>query len=445
MATIPKLALIPSGYKAGKIYSVLPTNGVGDFDFTRNTTATRINSSGLIETVASGKSRLNYPLIDGVVNGCPSHLLEPERTNLISYSEDFSNAAWNKINTTIQSDELISPNGSLNASKLSTNNSNGVHIITDALSGSLQMTYSVFFKKGEYKYGSMSLINGGNSRGSGVVIDLDTFQVVSSQTSSSSFTFKADNYGNGWIRCELTVTNTNSIISLAVIGSWNGIGSVTWNSGFRNPSYIGDSSKGVYIYGAQLEQGSYPTSYIPNYGTAAGITRSAETANGAGDASTFNDSEGVLMAEVFIEEDIESNVNISISNGVHEQNLIKFIYLPSENAFKVQSYGSNNTILTTIQFFDFNLGQYNKVLLVYNSTTLKMYVNGFEVGSASVNGVPSGLNQLNFDRADGSAPFYGNTKQIQYFDSALNDSDLEKITSWTSFTDLANGQTYSIK
>jgi hypothetical protein len=78
MAPIPKLALIPSGYKAGKIYSVLPTSGVGDFDFTRPGSATRINSQGLIETVASGVPRLNYPLIDGVVNGCPSHLLEPQ-------------------------------------------------------------------------------------------------------------------------------------------------------------------------------------------------------------------------------------------------------------------------------------------------------------------------------------------------------------------------------
>ena len=54
MAT-PSLAMIPSGYKAGKVYSVLPESGVGDFDFTRGTTATRINSSGLIETVIGCK------------------------------------------------------------------------------------------------------------------------------------------------------------------------------------------------------------------------------------------------------------------------------------------------------------------------------------------------------------------------------------------------------
>ena len=87
----PKLCLIPAT-QGSKLYSVLPR--LGDFNFSRNTAATRINKDGLIETVAVGKSRLNYPLIDGVVNGCPSHLLEPSRLQLIQYSEDFSQSSW---------------------------------------------------------------------------------------------------------------------------------------------------------------------------------------------------------------------------------------------------------------------------------------------------------------------------------------------------------------
>ena len=86
----PTLALIPSAYKPSTVYSVLPSDGVGDFDFTRAGEATRINKDGLIETVDSNVPRLNYPLIDGVVSGCPSLLLEPLRRNLIRYSEDFS-------------------------------------------------------------------------------------------------------------------------------------------------------------------------------------------------------------------------------------------------------------------------------------------------------------------------------------------------------------------
>ena len=110
----PKLALIPAA-QGSKLYSVLPSSGVGDFDFTRSGSATRINAQGLIETVGSGVSRLNYPMIDGVVKGCPSHLLEPERRNHIQYSEDFSQVSWTKEWCTITSNSTISPDGSLNA------------------------------------------------------------------------------------------------------------------------------------------------------------------------------------------------------------------------------------------------------------------------------------------------------------------------------------------
>jgi hypothetical protein len=77
----PKLALIPSA-QGSKFYSVLPSSGVGDFDFTRSGSATRINSQGLIETVANGVSRLNYPMIDGVVKGCPTSYFRTRNSKL---------------------------------------------------------------------------------------------------------------------------------------------------------------------------------------------------------------------------------------------------------------------------------------------------------------------------------------------------------------------------
>jgi hypothetical protein len=81
------LALIPSGYKSGLLYSVIPDNGNGDFTHTRGSTATRVNAGGLIETMASGVPRLDYPLIDGVVQSCPALLLEPSRTNDIERTD----------------------------------------------------------------------------------------------------------------------------------------------------------------------------------------------------------------------------------------------------------------------------------------------------------------------------------------------------------------------
>ena len=73
----PSLALIPSAYKVGKVASVKPINGKGDFTFTRNSEATRINENGIIETMG-----VDVPRIDHTDGGCPSLLLEPASTNL---------------------------------------------------------------------------------------------------------------------------------------------------------------------------------------------------------------------------------------------------------------------------------------------------------------------------------------------------------------------------
>ena len=85
MAT-PKLALIPTGYKAGKLYSVLPESGVGDFTVVRATEATRVNEAGLIETMGANVPRLDYS-----GGGCPVLLTEPQRTNYIVESNGFVN------------------------------------------------------------------------------------------------------------------------------------------------------------------------------------------------------------------------------------------------------------------------------------------------------------------------------------------------------------------
>ena len=87
----------------------------------------------------------------------------------------------------------------------------------------------------------------------------------------------------------------------------------------------------------------------------------------------------------------------------------------------------------------------NKIALKYKSNDCSLFINGSKLATDTSVTMPIGLSELSFDKGQNSNPFYGNTKQIQYFDSALNDSDLEKLTSWVSFTDMANGQLYTIE
>jgi len=99
MSTIPSIAMIPSGYKANKVYSVLPTDGAADLTFARTSSANRVNSNNLIEEVATGVPRLDYT--DGT---CPSLLLEPQSTNLITYPLSFGSNYWTKSGASIEGD-----------------------------------------------------------------------------------------------------------------------------------------------------------------------------------------------------------------------------------------------------------------------------------------------------------------------------------------------------
>jgi hypothetical protein len=410
MATIPSLALIPSGYKASKVYSVLPTDGTGDFTFTRSGNATRVNSEGLIELVSTNVPRLNYPLIDGVVQGCPSLLLEPSRTNLVTYSEDFSQWQQNGVTTTPNS--AISPDGTLNADKITATTVDPYPFIFANVTAT-EHTFSFYYKGEADSIGKEARV---------------LFWFIGTATGadlSVPFTLTG-----GWQRFESKVTPT-------------GAGTLALRIDFpADNANIGDYG---YLWGAQLEAGSYPTSYIPNYGTALGVTRSAETCNNAGDVNTFNDSEGVLFAE--ISGLVESSVArvISIGEGLNYENGIIMSFDTSDNLIKYR-VRSNNVTTVDISKAGVNRTLNHKISLKYNVNDFALWIDGFKVSSVSSGAVPLSLSKLQFsDMNVSSAPFYGNTKQIQYFPTSLTDSELETLTSWDSFSDMAIGQLYTIE
>ena len=436
----PKLALIPAT-QGSKLYSVLPADGVGDFTFSRNSAATRINKDGLIETVAVGKSRLNYPLIDGVVNGCPSHLLEPSRLQKIQYSEAFNETYWNKADVTFLGGQL-SPSGDTSAFKVVANATTSRHRLVSSpiTTTNAEQTVSAYYKKGEVEYGVLGVSTANVTNTYSTIYNLtDGTKLTSFSYGTSPFiSEKIESIGDYW---RISITFQGSINVYISIGTSNA--TPTNVAGF--PSYQGNGTSGIYIYGAQLEQGSFPTSYIPNYGTSAGITRVAETANGAGDASTFNDSEGVLMAEISALADDGTTKVLSISDGGNSTNVVRIGYSTTSNLINVRLMV--NSVTTTFNYVGNTLNQ-NKIALKWKLNNTALWVNGLEVDTElSFNTFSlNTLNVLNLSNGNGTSnPFYGNTKQLQYFDSALNDSDLETLTSWASFTEMANGQTYSIK
>ncbi len=238
------LVITPNGTKAGKLYAVKPTDGSGDLTVTRATSATRVNASGVIETVAANVPRLDYS------NGsCPSILVEPQRTNLVTWSEDFTNSDWNKFQATITSNSIVSPDGNTTADRLASSANGSAVLFRAALTGAAVATLSVYAKAGTNDVLDIGFTNVTDFT---VKANLTTGTIASA---TSGITGTITNVGNGWYR--VTATRTMTASGTLFINSATNV-----------------SGRFLNIWGAQLEAGSNATSYIPT--TSASVTRNAD-------------------------------------------------------------------------------------------------------------------------------------------------------------------------
>jgi len=393
MAT-PSLALIPTGFKAGKLYSVLPEDGTGDFDVTRASTATRVNEQGLIESMANNVPRLDYT--DG---GCPVLLTEPQSTNLITYSEDFSNAYWTKVNTVNTPLSTISPDGTTNASLIVGNLiSNTTYIRANTVSGTVignTYTLSLYVKP---KGGSTFFKYWARNTDAGIII----FDLVNG-TTDSPLTSTITSVNNGWFR----ITTTGELTSSGVVP-------------YFYPYYSATEIEGFYIWGAQLEDSL--TSYIPTNGST--VTRVKDVVNNAGDVNTFNSEEGTL----FVEFSLKSQVfwsRIKIANGSSSSDSV-VIMAQSNNSLRIEVRVGNVvkvSIVSTVSDLRIN----NRLAFVWKSGDNRLYQNGNLLATNTDTFTPLfNFDNLNYTYINN---FAEKTKQLKVFKTALTDAELIALTS----------------
>ena len=278
MSLLTKASLIytPNAVKANKTYSIVPSDGNGDLTFTRATVATQVNSLGNIENVLTGVPRLNYDS----AGGCPSLLLEPQRTNLIIQSEDFA-TGWTVEGLTVATNTINSPSGVLNADTVTETAVTDVHRIyrTSVISittGS-NYTYSVYVKKDTQRYFRLIISNStGNTSWVAAQFDLNT-ATFTSGVGLTNGTFVSASItavdGSGWYRCTLvgSITATTAYTFIALSN-----GTAIVNTDIKGCiTYLGNVLNKLNLWGAQFELGAYPTSYIPT--TTAIVTRNADT------------------------------------------------------------------------------------------------------------------------------------------------------------------------
>lgn len=371
-------------------------------------------AEGFITNISVQEIQTDTPRID-FTNDTKGHLLlEPSRTNIITYSEDFSE--WTNTRTSTSTDETLSPKGELFSYKLTETNDTGFHGLfkNETVSSGVSHTFSVFLKKGTSSF--VQILFGTNNVSGNPYVNFDVNNGVLQNYGATST--KIEEYLNEWYRCSVTITTATTSLSSYV----SPIQSITSS---RVESFTGDINKYFYLFGAQLEAGSYPTSLI--YTTGAASTRNADVCNNSGSAQDFNDSEGVLYAEIKKDSNALDNAFSMITIGDALNNRLQIYLTDNSNDFGVLVGSSSGT--TDISS-TFNYGSYNKIALSYNSSGFKVFHDGTLVGSNS--NTISGLNlqELKFRFANNTSyDFYGDVKCVAVFTEALTDEQLEKLTS----------------
>ena len=404
------LVLIPSGIKEGKLYSQKPLDGTGDFTVVRNSDATYVDKNGVIQTSPPNVARIDYT--DG---GCGALLVEPQSTNLLTYSEDFSNAYWSKSGTTVESG-FTSPDGTANAFKLVEDTSTVVHyfIPPQLVTANGNNTYSFFIKPN----GRNWLLIQNNNTGNGYFIDLANKSIGITTGSPISYNID-DNYTDGWLKISFTDNVTIGLITpVLYLCSVNG-----------TTSYTGDGTSGVYIWGAQLEVGSTATSYIPTQGSI--VTRLADVVTDGGDVNTFNSEEGVLFAEMAALSDDNSQRFISISDGTSSNSISLFYGFYGAGSIYYQVKVLNTTtgglIIGNLTVVDFN-----KIACVWKKDRFELWINGVKKGEDLIGNVftTNTLDRFNLSEPNGvSSKLTAKLKQLQVFKTALTDAELISLTS----------------
>jgi hypothetical protein len=351
-----------------------------EFDFSRGSTATYVGRDGLIASAASGVPRIDF------TNDTKGHLLlEPSRTNLLPYSEDFTQ--WTvQSGTTITSNttETLSPSGEYNASKIVSNGSVGFY---------KQVAVTGVVSRSIYLKSVTGTVN------------------VKLKDPALTVTTKTLSVTENWQRFELVESNGHASLS----GLW-----------------IDDiPSSGIYAWGGQLESGDFSTSLIPT--TGATSTRNADVCNNSGSAQDFNSEEGVLYAEIAALESTSSGSKfIAISDGTY-----------NNRASILFSNGATNQIRCflrvggTPQVDKFsnvsNVKEFNKVAFSYKENEFKVFINGSQAGSTDTSGSvwSSGtITKLSLTEINSAlGAFNGKVRNVQVFTEALTDEQLEKLTS----------------
>lgn len=339
-------------------------------------------------------------------------LVEAQRTNLLLRSEDFSQQ-WSNSSSSEQINVVMSPAGTLTGDKLVENANTGIHQIAQtvsALTGAY--TYTCYIKAAERTHAMLVVSGGTTGRSAGFNLTTGaTYTEAISGSSPPDLAADMTNAGNGWWRCRIswTADGQNSIRIYTDGGA--GTGSTT-----------GDGVSGIYIWGAQLEAGAFPTSYIPTTTTA--LTRSADQASVDTLSSWFNATEGTLFAEYQKFSSQITGVYDLCNNNTSVDESIRLTPNDTTCQFRV-TVGSSEVVTIDLSA----PLSVNKSVFAYKANDFAASVNGGAVSTDTSGALPT-VSQLKLAAWDDSSsvPLNGHIRRIAFYPRRLTNAELQTLS-----------------
>lgn len=378
--------------------------------FTRSTTATFVGSDGLIQSSAINTPRFGYNPATLAARGL---LIEEQRVNLLLRSEEFDNATWTKTRSSITANATTSPDGTANADRFVIDTTPATnHPVGQSASVTSGTTYALtVFAKAD-QFSQINLRFSAQFPAGNAYYDLNSGTVSSSGTIVSA---SMTSFGNGWWRCVLVMTAnaTGAAAGQIFLAQSNSITIAT-----------ADGTSGLFLYGAQLEAGSFATSYIPT--VASTVTRAADDASmtGTNFSSWYNQSEGTVV------------VSADSSRGGVAGTTRNFLFVDGTATNIIRSNGTS-----TLQVIDASVTQASiagSPLIPFDGTVYK-FASAFKVNDFATvttgavvtdtsGTVPTGINQLVLGGGSSTTILNGHIRTFTFYATRLTNAQLQALT-----------------
>ena len=389
-------------YSSNGTYSIIATTtNTNLYLYSDDSFVGSIDNVSVVEINQDNLARIDYT--DGVEGVL---LTEPQSTNLIPTS-DITDNAWN-CTRTVPTSGHTSPSTDSEAYLLTEDTSNNTHYTVEniTVTDASVYTFSVFAKPNGRNWVNLSFDT------NGYYFDLEN-KVVGTQI-GTPLDYSITEFANGFIR--LTV-------SAAAIGV-EGRCQFSLADSDNSDIYQGDGTSGAYVWGFQVEQLSYATSYIPTSGTIA--TRAADVVANGGDVSNFNSEEGVLYFEgSFSDWNVGGEYQLSISDGTGNNRIMIF---PSSQTNVGIRFNANSVQLVNQALTVTDINVVCKLAIAWGGGNYKLYQNGVEIYTQAIADTPTGLSKLNLGSITGASNLLAKTKNIQVFNTVLTDAELITLT-----------------